>query len=131
MKSPDQIACCLHTFCASCADDMRHNVALACPVCNQPLANNGQRDKEAMKKFINLYSSRSERSSVNDAKLNDLKMKCKRWTRKSLQLLSVPLKKKGTPDAIDGGAKETNLKVSHEVGLATASSKLIDSICII
>ena len=107
-------------------------MALACPICNQPLANNGHWDKEAMKNFINLYSSRSERSSVNDAKLNDLKMKCKRWTRKSLQLLSVPLKKKkGTPDATDGGAKETNLKASHEVGLATASSKLIDSICII
>jgi uncharacterized protein YbaR (Trm112 family) len=111
---------------------MRQNEALACPVCNQPLANNGHWDKEAMKKFIDLYSSRSERSSVNDGKLNDLKMKCKRWTRKSLQLLSEPLKKKKViPNATEGGAKETNPKASHEVVIATASSRLIDCICII
>lgn len=111
---------------------MRKNVTLVCPVCNQALENHGHWDKEVMKKFINLYSSRGERPSFNDEKLINLKMKCKRWTRKSLQLLSEPLKKKkAMPDATDEGAKETNPKASNQVMIAAASSKLIDSICII
>jgi hypothetical protein len=132
MTSPDQISCCLHTFCTSCAEDMRQGVVLACPVCQQPLTDNGQWDKEAMKKFIDLYSSRYEKASVNTTKINYLKMKCKRWTRKSLQFLSVPLKKKqDMPDATDGAVTETVSGTSHEVEIATASSRLLNSICII
>ncbi|KAI8577357.1 hypothetical protein K450DRAFT_273822 [Umbelopsis ramanniana AG] len=132
MASPDQISYCLHTFCASCAENMRQTMALACPVCYQPLTDNGQLDKEAMKKFIDLYSSRHEKPSVNNAKINDFKTKCKRWTRKSLQLLSVPrMKNQGAPDATDRAVTGTVSGTSYEVGIATTSSKLLDSICII
>ncbi|KAI9280822.1 hypothetical protein BC943DRAFT_330376 [Umbelopsis sp. AD052] len=132
MKSPDRISCCLHTFCTSCSESMRQSMALTCPVCHQPLTDNGQSDKEAMKKFIDLYSSRHEKPSVNSAKMNDLKTKCKRWTRKSLQLLSVPLKKKqDTPDATDRAVTEMAPGTPYEVGIATTSSKLLDRICII
>ena len=94
-------------------------------MCHEQFTDKDKWDNDAMKKFIDLYTSNNGRNSARNSKVNSLKVKCRRWTRKSLQLLRVSSSKQGNDEYDHAGGSQTKLTRTFNNGGITAASPLL------
>lgn len=94
-------------------------------MCHEQFTDKDKWDNDAMKKFIDLYTSNKGHNSARNSKVNSLKVKCRRWTRKSLQLLRVSSSKQGNDEYDHAGGSQTKLTRTFNNGGITAASPLL------
>lgn len=100
-------------------------------MCHQQFTDKDKWDNDAMKKFIDLYTSNKGHNSARNSKVNSLKVKCRRWTRKSLQLLRASLKQ-GNDESDHADDSQTKLtRTFNNGGIAAASPLLRNNVLIL
>jgi hypothetical protein len=84
MTCPEEVSPCLHAFCTGCTQALYERDTCACPVCQHPMDDTRNWDKDAIKRFRNFYLANKGNMPSSENIPNTIKMKCRQWTRKSL-----------------------------------------------